>query len=89
MCKGFLKAVGKSQRIGAYVQRVTDSKQPVAPYALRIGGRTWYLSQDLDRQFVDYLGTWSSPEAAVRYYRASSSAVLKKLQRFFHGVQLN
>ena len=85
--KGFLKAVGKAQRIGKYVQKITESKQPVSPYALRIGGRTWYLSQDLDRQFVDYLGTWSSPEAAARYYRASPSAVLQKLQRFYHDVQ--
>ena len=39
----------------------------ISPYALRIGGRTWYLTQGLERQLVDFLGTWVSPEASARY----------------------
>ena len=30
----------------------------------------------MDRQFVDYLGTWKSPEASARYYRERPVAVL-------------
>ena len=59
----------------------SDSKVPV--YALRIGGRTWNISHGLDRQFVDYLGTWKSPEASARYYREAPGTVLKKLRTFY------
>ena len=85
---GFCKAAGKAQSIGGYIQRLTECKRSVSPYALRIGGRTWYLSQGLDRQFVDYLGTWASPDASARYYRASPWAVFKKLLSFYKTVEL-
>ena len=56
-------------------------EQDIAPYALRIGGRTWFLANGLDRQFVDFLGTWKSPDASARYYRAAPKAVLVSLRR--------
>ena len=33
-------------------------------------------------KFVDYLGTWKSPEASARYYRERPAAVLKKVAKF-------
>ena len=66
---GFLKSISKGAPLKKYLQTLISSKQPVSPYALRIGGRTWNITHGLDRQFVDYLGTWKSPEASARYYR--------------------
>ena len=80
---GFLKTVGRGQLLRKYIQLLTSSEDPVSAYSLRIGGRTWYLSQDMDSEFVDYLGTWKIPKASARYYRASPAAVLKKLLRFY------
>ena len=80
---GFLTSVGRGQSLGRYIQDLTKSSRSVSPYALRIGGRTWHLSHGMDRQFVDYLGTSSSPEASARYYRESPSTVLKLLQQFY------
>ena len=79
----FLKALNRKQRLTNYLQHITGLEQYIAPYALRIGGRTWLLSQGLDRQFVDFLGTWKSPEASARYYRAAPRSVLISLHRFY------
>ena len=63
--KGFLDKVGRGAALKKYLQRLISSKAPVSPYALRIGGRTWNLTHGMDRQFVDYLGTWKSLEASA------------------------
>ena len=80
---GFLKVVGRGGVLKQYLQRLISAKTPVSPYALRIGGRTWSITHGMDRQFVDYLGTWKSPEASARYYRERPAAVLKKLTKFY------
>ena len=81
--KGFLHGLNKKKKLTCYLQGITGLQQYIAPYALRIGGRTWLLANGMDRQFVDFLGTWSSPEASARYYRAAPQVVLRSLQRFY------
>ena len=81
--KGFLAALGRGSNMEKYLQNITNSPTPISPYALRIGGRTWYLTRGLDRQFVDYLGTWVSPDASATYFRARPAAVLNMLRRFY------
>ena len=81
--KKFLNALNRKKRLTNYLQYITGLEHYIAPYALRIGGRTWLLSQGLDRQFVDFLGTWKSPEASARYYRAAPRSVLISLHRFY------
>ena len=83
MKKGLLKQLNKKKRFTEYLQHLTGLQNYIAPYALRIGGRTWLLSKGMDRQLVDYLGTWKSPEASARYFRAAPHAVLVLLQRFY------
>ena len=83
---GFLKRAGRGDTLGKYLQLLTTCEEAISPYALRIGGRTWYVSHGLDRQFCDYLGTWKSPEASARYYRASPATVLYKLQAYFYAM---
>ena len=80
---GFLASHGKGAALMKYLQTLVSCKSPVSPYALRIGGRTWNLTHGMDRQFVDYLGTWKSPEASARYYRERPAAVLKRLTKFY------
>ena len=80
---GFLKGLNKKKRLTKYLQLISGLEHYIAPYALRIGGRTWLLSEGMDRQFVDFLGTWKSPEASGRYYRAAPRAVLVSLRRFY------
>ena len=53
----FLKRSGRGDTLGKYLKLLATSEDPVSPYALRIGGRTWYISHGMDRQFCDYLGT--------------------------------
>ena len=84
----FLASLGRGAHLEKYLREITGSSKPVAPYALRIGGRTWYLSQGLDRLFVDYLGTWSSPEASARYFRARPAAVLAMVLRFYANTKI-
>ena len=79
----FLEKIGKGAALKEYLQKLVSSKNPVLNYALRIGGRTWNITHGMDRQFVDYLGTWKSPEASARYYRERPSAVLKKVTQFY------
>ena len=79
----YLKRMGAKQKMMKFLQVVTGSGKPVSLYALRIGGRTWNISQGLDRQFVDYLGTWKSPEVSARYYREEPAAVLLKIKKFY------
>ena len=83
---GFLEKVGRGAILREYLQRLVTSKTPVSPYALRIGGRTWNLTHGMDRQFVDYLGTWKSPEASARYYRERPGAVLRRITRFYFSL---
>ena len=85
----FLRNHGKGPILHAFLNKIVNDDKKVSPHALRIGGRTWYLSMDLEKQFVDYLGTWASPEASARYYRANPAAVMKRLQRFYHGLTKN
>ena len=68
---GFVRTVGKKISLTKYLRHLTGIKTNIAPYALRIGGRTWLLARGMDRQFVDFLGTWKSPEASARYFRAA------------------
>ena len=82
---GFLKKAGTGKKLKEYLQSIMNNEASISPYALRIGGRTWYISQGLDRQFVDYLGTWSSPEASARYFRARPAAVLRKCRQFYYN----
>ena len=82
----FLKDIS-SNSLAKYLQDVSSSSDRVPLYALRIGGRTWKISQGLDRQFVDYLGTWKSPEASARYYRAQPSVVLRKVRSFYFNLK--
>ena len=83
----FLKKAGTGKKLGEYLQSIMNSDNSISPYALRIGGRTWYLSRGMDRQFTDYLGTWKSPQASARYFRARPGAVLKICRRFFYKQQ--
>ena len=73
----------KKKRLTNYLQYLTGLEHYIAPYALRIGGRTWLLAEGMDRQFVDFPGTWKSPEASARYYRAAPASVLASLRRFY------
>ena len=79
----FLLKVGRGNTLSAYLKEIVNDDLKVSPHALRIGGRTWYLSKNLEKQFVDYLGTWACSEASARYYRASPGAVLRKLHDFY------
>ena len=81
-----LKLMGRRGKLRKFLLKLTSTEKPVALYALRIGGRTWNISQGLDRQFVDYLGTWKSPEASVRYYCEEPAAVLRKLRKFYDNL---
>ena len=83
---GFLRNAGTGRTLVKYLQQLIDTKSAVSAYALRIGGRTWNLTWGLDRQFVDYLGTWKSPEASAPYYRERPSAVLQRLTRFYKNL---
>ena len=82
----FRKGCGSSSVLNSYVKSLTDDDLVLSPHALRIGGRTWYISQGVDRQFVDFLGTWVSPEASARYYRESPAAVIRVLQNFYRDL---
>ena len=86
--KNFLKDLNKKQRLTKYLQNLAGVTEDIAPYALRIGGRTWFLTKGLDRQFVDFLGTWKSPEASARYFRAAPQEALRLLTNFFKTVKL-
>ena len=83
---GFLNRMGRGAALKAYLKKLVKSKGTVSAYALRIGGRTWSLTHGMDRQFVDYLGTWKSPEASARYYRERPGAVLKRITRFYANL---
>ena len=87
----FLKSLNKGSRLTKYLKAITGIDQNIAPYALRIGGRTWLIANGMDRQFVDFLGTWKSPEASARYFRAAPREVLKFLRRFYskHAYPVN
>ena len=83
MKKGFLMSLNKNMKLTRYLQRLSGISQNIAPYALRIGGRTWLLANGMDRQLVDFLGTWKSPEASARYFRADLREVLLMPRRFY------
>ena len=84
----FLKTFGKGSKLDSYLKQLTEDSRTISPHALRIGGRTWYISQGMEKQFVDFLGTWASPEASARYYRETPAAVLRILQRFYSSLPL-
>ena len=84
---GFLKRAGRGESLGKYLKLLTSSDESVSPYSLRIGGRTWYISHGMDRQFCDYLGTWKSPEASARYFQASLVTALRKLLKFYKKMK--
>ena len=79
----FLKKSTTSVKLSAYLKTITGSNTTVAPYALRIGGRTWKISHGMDRQMVDFLGTWKSPDASARYFRGNPRAVLLIVRKFY------
>ena len=78
--KNYLKSKNDiKRRLGAFNQELWAN--------VRIGGRTWYISQGMDRQFVDYLGTWASPEASARYYRENPVTVISKVRGFYANLR--
>ena len=79
----FLRPVTKGKHLPKYLQQLAGSESPVAAYTLRIGGRTWKLTNGMDRQMVDYLGTWKSPEASARYFRGNPHSVLQLVRTFY------
>lgn len=79
----FLKKSATSKKLSAYMKLIAGSNTTVAPYALRIGGRTWKISNGMDRQMVDFLGTWKSPDASARYFRGNPRAVLLLVRKFY------
>ena len=85
--KGFLKNVCTNTRLSTYLKFITNIPENVAPYAHRIGGRTWLITKGMDRQLVDYLGNWKSPEASARYFRANPAAALQILRRFYMSLR--
>lgn len=82
----FKKGFKVGAELTAYLKTLTCGLK-FSQYALRIGGRTWYISQGMDRQFVDYLGTWASPEASARYYRENPVAVIRKVRDFYANLR--
>ena len=83
MVAGFLDKVGRGMALKEYLQKLIKCKATVSPYALRIGGRTWKLSNGMDRQLVDFLGTWKIPEASARYFRGNPRAILLMVRQFY------
>ena len=79
----FLKKVTGRKLLSAHLKLVAGSSSAVAPYALRIGGRTWKISNGMDRQLVDFLGTWKCPDASARYCRANPRAILLMVRKFY------
>ena len=64
--KSFMKKINSGKKFARYFQYIsTTSAESFVPYALRIGGRTWLLSNGMDKQLCDFLGTWKSPEASA------------------------
>ena len=88
MRKAFLKSINKGKLSTKYLNRVSETTEAFALYSLRIGGRTWMLSEGMDRQFCDFLGTWKSPDASARYFRANPAAVLKLLRNFYGKIDM-
>ena len=76
----------REKKLTEYLQFISGLDHYIAPYALGLGGRTWLLSEGTDRQYVDFLGAWKTPEASARYYRAAPQAVLVSLQRFYSST---
>ena len=85
--KSFMKKINKGKKFSEYLKRVSEQFELFALYSLRIGGRTWMISEGMDRQFCDFLGTWKSPEASARYYRGDPAAVLKLLRKFYLNLK--
>ena len=81
--RNFLKQVHRKNILPKYLQELCDRNCPVATYALRIGGRTWKLTQGMDRQLVDFLGIWKSPEASARYFRGNPRSILLMVRQFY------
>ena len=79
----FLKKSTTSAKLSSYLKLIAGSSTTVAPYALRIGGRTWKISQGMDRHMVNFLGTWKSPDASARYFRGNPRAVLLIARKFY------
>ena len=81
--RNFLKKVHMKNKLPKYLQELCDRNSPVATYALRIGGRTWKLTEGMDRQLVDFLGIWKSPEASPRYFRGNPRVILLMVRQFY------
>ena len=79
----FLKKSTTRVKLSTYLKTIAGSNTTVAPYALRIGGRTWKISHGMDRQMVDFLGTWKSPDASARYFRGNPRVVLLMVRKFY------
>ena len=86
--KAFMKEINRGRKFANYFQYIsTTPAAAFVPYALRIGGRTWMLSKGMNKQFCDFLGTWKSPEASARYYRAAPGAILELLRSFYFNIR--
>ena len=79
----FLRKLTSKKALSSFLLHITGATTTVAAYALRIEGRTWKLSNGMDRQLVDFLGTWKSPEASARYFRGNPSAILRMVRKFY------
>ena len=52
MKKSFVKNVNRGKKFERYFKRISWLEEAFAPYALRIGGRTWMLNQGMTRQVI-------------------------------------
>ena len=57
-----------------------------SPHSLRIGGHTFYSLQNMNEEFVQFLGRRAIRRASELYYRANPVDNIKRLRTFFSDV---
>ena len=87
MRKNLLRSVCGSKNIQRYLKSLCNTETAITTYSMRFGGRTWLITQGMDCQFVDILGTWKSPKASARYYRENPDEVLRVTTKIFAGPE--
>ena len=65
---------------------VSDYQTHFTPHCLRIGGHTFYSIQNMNEDFVNYLGRRKIARASQLYYRANAIDNISRLRIFFEKI---
>ena len=75
-----------ARKLTAYMRTFTNENTFYTTHSLRIGGHTFYSIQNMNDDFIQFLGRRAIARASQLYYRANAVDNINRLRAFFAQI---